>query len=245
MTVTPQRPSHCNAHLPTRNHLPTTTNPFQRPFHPTIIPPVTSPLPRARTLPCHPTNVGTPLPPDAGAVSGDPSGTAQHGCSPPTPLVVEGSDSPPRLGGPREGWGTARQMDGSDGGTSAGWSPAPQFRASRETLNLALPSVPALFPRPVEPAREASSLRAPSSALSLPAGGHGAQQRRSLGVPARAPGAPRGAGCVRPAPHARRFPAVPRGAAPGVGSAPQGPRSALAALRLRRWSRPPSPGSLL
>lgn len=40
-----------------------------------------------------------------------------------------------------------------------------------------------------------------------------------------------------------RAPAAPGGArraVSGVGSAPQGPRSVLAALRLRRWSRPPS-----
>lgn len=121
MTITPPRPSPHNNQSPSSDHLAQQSS--RRSGAPSLVQ-GPSPTTPHRGYPAAPRMLGS--------LRGPPWHRPAR-MHPPTPLVVEGSDPLPWLGGAGEGWGAARQMDRSAGGTSAGWSPAPQFGASGET----------------------------------------------------------------------------------------------------------------
>lgn len=93
----------------------------------------------------NPPNPDGILSPGAALLTPHPSAPHPSPHRGPTPLPSPGGGggAVPGRGVGSEGWGVrvgggsgtcgSRQMDGSDGGTSAGWSRAPRFSARRET----------------------------------------------------------------------------------------------------------------
>lgn len=235
MTVTPQ------------DHIPVMPISPQQPTPPAAIPPVKGLFSPARTLSYHPADLGTPLSPDAGGAQVTPGASPSTDAAP-NPLGRGGVRCLSLALGRLE-----RAGERLDRWTTAMVAPRPagaQCRSSELAGKRAKfsSSLGASFVPP--PRRAGAGGEQPPGPLLCPLPACGRIRDTPAPLPRGAssgyqplPGVPavfaRAPSCAR---CSRRCPGV---LCPGEGSAPHGPRSVLAAPRLRRWSRPPSPGSLL